>query len=56
MDIKEIALAFTSKSSKAENVVDFYKEYQKNLEELEAYKKSNAPKVKTANKNGMGIY
>ena len=56
MDVKDVALAFTSKISKAENVVDFYKEYQKNLEELETYKKSNAPKVKTANKNDMGIY
>lgn len=56
MDIKDVVLAFTTKNSKAENVVDFYKEYQKNLEELETYKKSNAPKVKTASKNDTGIY
>lgn len=29
MDSKDIALAFTAKTSKAENVVEFYKDYQK---------------------------
>lgn len=46
MDNKEIALAFTVKNSKAENVVDFYKDYQKNLEEFQKYKLDNPKKVK----------
>lgn len=56
MDSKEIALAFTVKNSKAENVVDFYKDYQKNLEELKKYKKDNTPKMQTASKAELGIY
>lgn len=31
---KQIALAFTAKTSTADNVVDFAKEYQENLKEL----------------------
>lgn len=56
MDIKDIALAFTAKNSKAESVVDFYKEFQINLENLQNFKNLNAPKIKTTNKNEAGIY
>lgn len=52
MDSKDIALAFTAKTSKAENVVEFYKDYQKNLEELQKYKLDNPPKGKIPTSSG----
>ncbi len=53
METKEIALAFTVKNSKAENVVDFYKDCQKNLEELEKFKLDNPKKVKIQPASGV---
>ena len=52
MDSKDIALAFTVKASKSENVVDFYKDYQKNLEELQKYKLDNPKKGKIPTSSG----
>ena len=52
----DIALAYTTKISKAENIEDFLEEFEKNQEKLiEIYKSKPTPKVNVVDRSKFGF-